>query len=249
MGICFPTDDSNKIQIVYSSTDDDNRRKRIKTESPRFDDSLSVISNYGINDNLNDAFQSSICDDDVIEPSQCETIKSQPRKSMKKSPYQKGVGLSNEQNKENEQNNIGRNDSISIDMIEHSPTMLGKNFTRINLKPTNKKPQTLLHSVVLNHSSIQDTQKEDLKAEPSKWHSKLSIKSTPRRLFENWSTNDSSSLPQQEARKKSGKKLALSRTPNTSRMKQSTISFPKVSNNQIIISNQKRYLMHLFELD
>lgn len=196
--------------------DNESRRKRIKTEN----DLTPEAVNNDISDELNDAFQHSICDDDVIEPTQFGANESGINKTALISPGKKGRRVM-EHNKENEQIKTVQKDVSPFDVKEKSPTMLGKRFNRIDLKKTDKMQQKPLVSVHSNvQSPVEQNLDDSMRSESPKWHSK------PRRLFDNWSSSSHSSPQQQEQNKSTRKKLSLPRA--SSRLKQSTIKFPKV---------------------
>lgn len=188
-------------------------------------DSSCVSPHQENNDELNDAFRSSICDDDVIEPTQYEISKIQMKKSTSKSSPGHKSQHSIEQNKENEESKETELDLQTFDQLEKSPTMLGKRGTRIDSKQTDKQSQKPTDCVYSKEKSpLQKSIDVNLRGQSPKWFSKAPNKhGTPRCLFDNWTF-----LQQDTPNAISRKKLSLARTSNKTRLKQSTINFPKV---------------------
>lgn len=205
--------------------EDISRRKRMKTEASILEKSPSITTNQERNDDsrdeLNNAFRSTISDDDIIEPTQCEANHSRANKLLKSLQGQRNQYLIH-QNKENERYELNEKDPDLIRVEEKSPTVLGKRFTRIDLKHTEQTPQVPHENVVLRQSKNENTKTESP-------NSRLSNKPvTPRRLFDNWSTHIDESMQQQEINKNLRKKLTSTMKLHPSRLKQSTIKFPKV---------------------
>lgn len=206
-----------------------NSRKRAKTSSPPlYDSSVSAISMQdATNDdllNVNAVFNSTTLEEDeIVAGTQMNESKTILHKPIRSATY--NTKSSNEQNKEN---NGGRSGMTSA--VEKSPTLLSKRTK----KPSNERavtPERILSPKKDNESNIKSAQSSSTSNESPKWKRKNSKKTaTPRRLFDKWpssATQRSPSSPQQ-----SGSimrtKLFLS---NQSRMKQSTLKFPKVSDN------------------
>lgn len=199
--------------------DNESRRKRIKTEMNNL---TPEALNNDTSDELNDAFHHSICDDDVIEPTQFGANVLGINKTALISPGKKGRRVM-EHNKENEQNKSVQKDVSPIDVMEKSPTMLGKRFNRIDLKKTDKMQPKPLVSVHSNEQSpVQQNLDDSMRSESPKCHSK------PRRLFDNWSSSSHSSPQQQQQEQNRSTRKKLSLPLASSRLKQSTIKFPKV---------------------
>lgn len=206
-----------------------NSRKRAKTSSPpSYDSSVSAISMQDVtNDdllNINATFNSTTLEEDeIVAGTQMNESKTILHKSIRSAAN--NTKSSNEQNKEN---NVGRS-GISC-AVEKSPTVLSKRTK----KQSNERavtPERILSPKKDNASNVKSAQSSSTSNESPKWKRKASKKTvTPRRLFDKWptaATKRSPSSPQQSG-SVMRTKLCLS---NAARLKQSTLKFPKVSDN------------------
>lgn len=195
------------------------RRKRVKTVTPPYDNSLSVASLQDVtNEELNNAafHSSSLFDDEDIAATQIDTSHG----CQLNSPIYRSTSKPREQNKENNRDSDIRPFKLIL-AEERSPTVLNRYTSK--LKSNSITPDDLKSPIRINQPN-----------QMSK--STAAKKCTPRRLFDGWSRSPSTSKkspspssPQQKpngTRKKL--RLALSSNSGSSRMKQSTINFPKV---------------------
>lgn len=183
--------------ILYSLSDDllssemkENCRKRVKKESSKFNKSSESIITCNINDkdvshdDLNIAFQASMCEDEVVGPTQFS-----PNKSVK---------ILQEHNTTHNESK-GRKGST---MKEKSPTVLSKY--------SSKKEHTLLHRI--DSKDLSSGFQAELN-QSSKWHSKNPTNTnTSRQLFKSRSELDSSISTLQPQKPNVRKKLGLNTT-------------------------------------
>lgn len=203
------------ISSSSNTSPNENRRKRTRTTTPPIDSSLVSLQDV-TNDELNAAFHSSTCyDDDVIIATQIDTSRNGLQKSIKCAQSAKGT----EQNKENDRDLSFKSNGLIFNADERSPTVLNRHAMK------NESKQ-------VTPDKFQSPQRRSGQKGSPSWKSKSSAskKGTPRRLFESWgrspTSSKSPSSPQQKNQNK--KKISLTLSSNTSRMKQSTINFPKV---------------------
>lgn len=205
-----------------------NSRKRAKTSSPPlYDSSVSAISMQdATNDdllNVNAVFNSTTLEEDeIVAGTQMNESKTILHKSIRSA-----TNIAKSSKEQNKENNVGRSGITSA--VEKSPTLLSKRTK----KPSNERavtPERILSPKKDNESNIKSAQSSSTSNESPKWKRKNSKKAvTPRRLFDKWpsSATKSPSSPQQSG--------SIMRTKlfvsNQSRLKQSTLKFPKVSDN------------------
>lgn len=189
----------------------ENQRKRIKSESLNFDDSILQSSMHNEStDALNAAFHLNVCEDDIIYPSQAVPIQ---HKSTKISPGYKDKTYKR-QNKENKENSVTAQNSK-----EKSPTILSKRFDKIELKPD-------LGGNVSNDKLITDVKCATVLKNTSQFHLKPPTKKPI--PFTNETSTTTTQRPNTNPRKK------LSLAMYSPRLKQTLSNFNKV---RILILN------------
>lgn len=211
------------IYTVYSPYDisawNEDRRKRMKTESPALDDTNKSSGGNVTSDDLNAAF--SVIDDEVIAPTQFEVNPIRTHKSPRT------LKVINKENDSTKSPIRSQKKYAAVATVEKSPTVL-------RATTTNRNPQTKVQVVNSNEVSlVRQTRSMSTWNESPKWQSKASIANgTSRRLFENTITDKNSpSLSQWKRTNAHQTRNKPSLSLQTNRiLKQSTISFKKVSN-------------------
>lgn len=212
---------------MQTSPADGKRRKRAKTTTttPTYDVksvSTTSVQNETNDDLMNFAFNSTaIEEDEIIAATQLNQSKTNLHKS-KTSSF-------DHPNKENAI--VKRTPAIVGVDVEKSPTVLGKRPTRTETKRSNDRAVTP-ERILSPKKDINKILRTPSSSCSPKVKARKSATKTPRRLFDNWMTSPTSkrspASPQRSKATTSVRSKLRLVTP-TSRMKQSTLKFAKVS--------------------